>query len=83
MFLLFASGKSSSKKDYKEYLLVKETIEYCVDNNIDLDNLLLVRSIEINDKINKCKEDKQNPWISWFIYNDIAEAKLIDLNVFK
>jgi hypothetical protein len=83
LFLLFAGSKSEGKKDYREYLLVKESIEYCIDNDITLDNNLLVRSIEINKEVQKHKNDKQNPWLSWFVYNDISEVELIDLNIFK
>ena len=83
LFLLFAGSKSEGSKDYKEYLLVKESIEYCLDNDITLDNNLLVRAIEINKEVQKHKNDKQNPWLSWFVYNDVSEAELIDLDVFK
>jgi hypothetical protein len=83
LFLLFAGSKSEGSKDYKEYLLVKESIEYCLDNDITLDNNLLVRSIEINSEVQKHKDDKQNPWLSWFVYNNVSEVELIDLNIFK
>ena len=83
LLFLFAGFKSEGKKDYKEYLLVKESIEYCIDNNITLDNNLLVRAIEVNKELQEHKGDKQNPWVSWFVYNDISEAELIDLNIFK
>ena len=83
LLFLFAGFKSEGKKDYKEYLLVKESIEYCLDNDITLDNNLLVRAIEVNKEVQKHKDDKQNPWLSWFVYNDISEAELIDLDVFK
>ena len=46
IFLLFAGFKSEGSKDYKEYLLVDETIEYCLDNDIALDNSLLEKSIK-------------------------------------
>lgn len=83
LFLLFAGFKSEGKKDYEEYLLVKESIDYCLDNNITLDNNLLVRAIEVNKEVQKHKDDKQNLWLSWFVYNDVSEVELIDLDVFK
>ena len=83
LFLLFAGFKSEGKKDYQEYLLVKESIEYCINNDITLDNNLLVRAIEVNKEVQKHKDDKQNPWLSWLVYNNIEEVELIDLNVFK
>lgn len=83
IFLIFAGFKSEGKKDYEEYLLVKETIEYCIDNDITLDNSMLEKTIKLNKEIAKHKQDKQNPWLSWFVYNDISEAELIDLDVFK
>ena len=83
LFFLFAGFKSESKRDYEEYLLVKESIEYCLDNDITLDSNLLTRAIEVNKEVQKHKDDKQNPWLSWFVYNDVEEVELIDLNVFK
>jgi hypothetical protein len=83
MFLIFTGFKSEGGKDYKEYLLVKETIEYCIDNDVKLDNSLLEKSIRINKEINGHKQDKQNPWLSWFVYNDICEAEEINLEYFK
>lgn len=83
IFLIFTGFKSEGKKDYEEYLLVKETIEYCIDNDITLDNSMLEKTIKLNKEISKHKQDKQNPWLSWFVYNDICEVELIDLNIFK
>lgn len=83
IFLIFIGFKSEGKRDYEEYLLVKETIEYCVDNDIALDNSMLEKIIKLNKEIQQHKDDKQNPWLSWFVYNDISEVELIDLDVFK
>lgn len=83
IFLIFTGFKSEGKKDYEEYLLVKETIEYCIDNDITLDNSLLEKSIKLNKEISKHKQDKQNPWLSWFVYNDICEIEEINLKYFK
>lgn len=83
IFLIFVGFKSEGKKDYKEYLLVKESIEYCIDNDITLDNNLLIRAIEVNKEVQKHKDDKQNPWLSWFVYNDICNVEEIDLDYFK
>lgn len=83
IFLIFTGFKSEGKKDYEEYLLVKETIEYCIDNDIKLDNSLLEKSIRINKEINKHKQDKQNPWLSWFVYNDICNVNEINLDSFR
>lgn len=83
LVLMFAGFKSQGGKDYKEYLLLEETIEYCIDNDIDIDNSLLEKSIKINKEISKHKQDKQNPWLSWFVYNDICNVDGIDLNKFQ
>ena len=83
IFLLFTGFKSEGGKDYKEYLLIKETIEYCIDNDIKADNSLLEKSIHINKEIANHKQDKQNPWFSWFVYNDICEVEGINLDYFK
>jgi len=82
IFLIFTGFKSEGKKDYEEYLLVKETIEYCIDNDIALDNSMLERSIKLNKEIRLHKEQKQNPWLSWFVYNDICEIEEINLDLF-
>lgn len=81
--LLFVGFKSEGKKDYEEYLLVKETIEYCIDNDIILDNSMLEKSIKLNKELRLHKEQKQNPWLSWFVYNDICNMEEIDLDSFK
>ena len=83
IFLIFTGFKSEGKKDYEEYLLVKETIEYCIDNSITLDNSMLEKTIRLNKEIRLHKEQKQNPWLSWFVYNDICNMEEIDLDTFK
>ena len=83
IFLIFTGFKSEGKRDYEECLLVKETIEYCIDNDITLDNSMLERSIKLNKEIRLHKEQKQNPWLSWFVYNDICEIEEINLDYFK
>lgn len=81
--LFFAGFKVEGKNDYKEYLLIEQTIEYFVENDIDLDSTLLQRTLEINEKIAKHKQYKQNIWFNWFVYNDICEVESIDLELFK
>lgn len=83
IFIIFTGFKSEGKRDYEEYLLVKETIEYCIDNDITLDNSMLEKTIRINKEINRHKQDKQNPWLSWFVYNDICNINEINLDSFK
>ena len=83
IFLLFTGFKSEGKRDYEEYLLVKETIEYCIDNDIILDNSMLEKTIRLNKEIANYKQDKQNPWLSWFVYNDICNVNEINLDSFK
>ena len=83
IFLIFTGFKSEGKKDYKEYLLVKETIEYCIDNDITLDNSMLEKTIRLNKEIANHKQDKQNPWLSWFVYNDVCNVEEINLDYFK
>lgn len=83
IFLIFVGFKSEGKEDYKEYLLVKETIEYCIDNDITLDNSMLEKTIRLNKEITNHKRDKQNLWLSWFVYNDICNMEEINLDYFN
>ena len=44
---------------------------------------MLEKTIRLNKEITKHKQDKQNPWLSWFVYNDICDINEINLDIFK
>lgn len=81
--LIFAVSKSSGKRDYDKYVQVTDALNYCMENDIEIDYALINDTLDINKKVEKYKKEKADKWVNWFIYNDICDLELIDLNVFK
>ena len=77
--------KDQGNRDYKKALDTKSQIEYVLENNIVADedkDALLVKAIEVNNKIRYYKRIQNNVWVNWFGTSDFENMKEIDFNDF-
>ena len=83
--IVFLAMKGQGNCDYEKALDTKSQIEYILENDIVTDedkDALLVRAIEVNNKIRYYKRIQNNIWVNWFGTSDFENMKEIDFNDF-